>query len=315
MGGRIVWGMTHKSTNGQVKTATVTRGEVKETISISGKVVADKQAVVNFQTAGKVAYVGVKAGDKVKAGQYLMSLDTGDLDTAARIAYNQYLSAEANAKKIEDDVKNHDTDENFATKNIRINAQTTRDIAYDNWQQSIKNVQKAVIYAPFEGYATAVTVSAAGDTAGVTDGVTIVAPGGLHFEGEVDETDVAKVTVGQPVEVTLDAFEGKTFAANISKIGFASRLSSTGANVYPVELTFQDPNAAQSLRLGMNGDANIILATAQNVLKLPIEAVADGYVYQNDEKQTKKKVVTGLEGENDIEIKEGVSEGEKVIIK
>ena len=61
----------------------------------------------------------------------------------------------------------------------------------------------------------------------------------------------------------------------------------------------------------MNGDARIILTEAKDVLTLPLEAVIDGQVLlPTDEK---KQVEVGIEGEEAVEIKSGLNEGDKVV--
>lgn len=298
----------------EVRTATVTRGDVREIISISGKVVADKQATLNFLSAGKVAYVTAQPGDQVRRGQGIMGLDTGDLKAAERAAWYRYQAADANAKEVEDDLKGKASTENFAEKNQRVAAQTARDIAYDNWLVAQRAVNQSHLVAPFDGVVTAMTVSAVGDVVGPTDGVTVVAPGGLHFEGEVDESDIGRIQVGQVVDVTLDAYEGKTFAGTVSKIGFASRLSNTGATVFPLEISL--PAASMGdFRVGMNGDADIVVQVARGVLKTSTDAVVDGEVVFKNDPEAKKKVHTGVEGVDDVEITQGVSEGDVLIVK
>jgi hypothetical protein len=65
----------------------------------------------------------------------------------------------------------------------------------------------------------------------------------------------------------------------------------------------------------MNGDAKIILAIKDNVLKLPVEAIVDGEVMPANQEKKKVKVVTGLEGDTDTEIVSGINEGDKVVIQ
>ena len=300
--------------NGSVKTAGVTRGEVVSYLSVSGQVKADQQAILNFPAPGKLSYIGVKEGDFVKSGKLLASLDLGDLQTAWNRAYYQYLAADANAKLVEDQVKDHDKDESFVQKNSRVAAQTARDMAYDTMLAAQRAINNAKLTAPFEGIVIAVTATTIGDTVSVTDGVTVVNPKNLYFSAEVDESDVGKISQNQKVEVNLDAYPDEKFTANIGEIGFVSQLSSTGATVYPVKLRFP-PEVLTRLRIGMNGDAKIILAVKGNVLKLPVEAIVDGEVILADQDKKKVKVVTGLEGDTDTEIVSGINEGDKVVIQ
>lgn len=310
------WRSKNQAANGsEVKEVAVTRGEVVSSLSVSGEIMADTKAVLNFSMAGRVAYLGVKEGDTVKKYQVLSYLDPGDLETGVTRAYYAYVAADANAKKIEDDMKNKGASESFAEKNIRVAAQTARDTAYDAWLAAQRAVRNAKLVAPFAGRVTSMTFDAVGDTATVTDGITIVDPESMYFSAEVDEQDVGRVMTDQSVKVKLDAFEGQVFEGKIADIGFEARTSSTGATVFPVKVKF-GPEMLSKLRLGMNGDAEIVFEVKENVLKLPFDAVVDGEVTQkSDDGEKKIKVEVGIEGENDVEIKSGLNEGDKVLIK
>lgn len=296
----------------EIKVATVTRKDLESALSVSGKIVSDKTATLSFPVPGKIAYVGVKEGDMVVAGQALLGLNTGDLAAAAQAAYYQYQAADANAKQVEDEVKDHSSDETFVMKNKRVSAQTARDMAYDGWLTARRALYNATLYAPFAGVVTNMTANSIGDTVSMADGVTVVDPTSLHLEGEVDESDVGKVEIGMPVRVTLDAFPEQNFEGTVKSIGFVTRFSSTGATVFPIDINVGG-EVQKKFRLGMNGDGEIILGNVKNVLTLPVEAVNDGKVDLLDGK--KADVKTGMEGINDIEIKEGLKEGDKVIIK
>ena len=70
----------------RAQTATVTRGNLVATVSASGNVSAPEDAVMGFQTSGRIAKVNVQVGDLVKRGQVLMELDTADLELSLKSA-------------------------------------------------------------------------------------------------------------------------------------------------------------------------------------------------------------------------------------
>jgi len=196
-----------------IKVVTVTRKDIESTLSESGEIVSDKTATLTFPVPGKLAYVGVADGDVVTLGQALVGLNTGDLAAAEQAAFYRYEAADANAKEVEDSVKGHDGDETFAQKNARVSAQTARDTAYDAWLSARRDLNNATLYAPFAGVVTNMTANAIGDTVGMADGVTVVDPTGLHFEAEVDESDIGKSGGGN-----AGAGEsGRVFRANVCR--------------------------------------------------------------------------------------------------
>jgi HlyD family secretion protein len=82
-----------------LRTTTVTRGSVTQTVSVSGSVNASGQARLSFKTGGKLEKVYVVTGQTVTAGQPLAKLDTTDLETALATAQQNLASAQANYQK------------------------------------------------------------------------------------------------------------------------------------------------------------------------------------------------------------------------
>lgn len=304
--GRVwVQGTKRKAQNAKTPMVSVEKRDVILSVTAAGRMEAERGAILNFPAAGKLGYINVKVGDSVKKWQALAGLDMGDLRAAETAAYYNYLAADANAKEIEDSVKGHDKDESYAQKNDRVAAQTARDKAYDSWLTAQRAVRNANLISPIDGIVTNVTVTVAGDTVGVADGITVVDPQSLYFATEVDETDVGKIAAGLSVEVVLDAFPDKKFEGTIQEIGFVAQLSDTGATVFKVKVSTQG-----DFRVGMNGDATMILKEVKNVLSLPVESVRDGKVTLESGKRV--EVQTGLVGDSYVQITGGIGEGENV---
>jgi HlyD family secretion protein len=308
--GGFLWFRGRNAGQQIVELATVERRDIELTLIASGKIAVDRQATLNFLSPGKLAYVNVQEGQLVSRGQTLMGLNIGDLRAAETAAYYNYLSADANAKQVEDDLKGKDTTETFAEKNERVAAQTARDKAYDAWLTARRAVSNANLFSPFNGVVTEVTAQAVGDTVGVMDGVTVVDPSSLYFEIEIDESDLGRVKTGMSVEITLDAYDGESFFGTISDIGFSSRLSDSGATVFPAKIRFSSSDI-NKFRLGMNGDAEMVLEQIENTLALPVESVSDSQVVLPNNET--KEVKTGFEGDDYVQIVEGLNEGDQVI--
>ncbi len=144
----------------------------------------------------------------------------------------------------------------------------------------------------------------------------------LTFEMSVDELDVHSVAVGQSVEITADAFEGETFSGKVTNISLASAYSN-GVTNYPVTVTLDE---TKDLLPGMNVDGNIILAQADDVLVIPVDALMRGNrVYVKDTSVTESngsvpagfrsvEVETGLMNDDYVEILSGLSEGDEVYV-
>ena len=307
-----LWMRSKSNNNKNTRIVSVEKGDVVRTLALSGKIKAEKEAHLRFLSPGKLGYVKAREGDEVKKGTAMMGLDVRDLAAAETAAYYSYIAADANAKQVEDEVKGHDNDETFVLKNKRVAAQTVRDKAYDTWQSAIRAKNNASLIAPFDGVVARVTVNVVGQAAGVTDGVDVVDPDSLYFEAEVDEADLSMVTIGKKVKVELDAYPDKEFEGEIKIIEFVAHISDAGATVFSVRVKISEEDI-EILRVGMNGDATLVVSEAKNVLKLPIEAVVDGEAEM--EGGGKRKVEVGIEGDDLIEVKVGLKEGERIVIR
>ena len=116
----------------------------------------------------------------------------------------------------------------------------------------------------------------------------------------IDEVDIARVQIGQVVVLTLDAYENRTFEAQISKI-YPTKEERT--QTFRVEATFK--TKPENLYNGLSGEANIIISEAENVLTIPLEYLsAEGTV------KTKKgdaiEVKTGRQNMELVEILDGL---------
>lgn len=304
-----------------VETVKVTREQIVETISSSGKVDADQKADLTFQTSGRVVWVGVKKGDKVAKWQGIASLDTVVLNAAFQQAMNTYRSLEAAAQKAEDDVKNHASDETFVQKATRMAAQVSRDNAYDSLKAAEQALKFAVIVAPFAGIITEANPAYPGLNITPAAAVySLVNPETLFFNTEVNEVDVAKIKVGQKVKLTLDAFPEREFESTVERIDFTSIVTSTGGTAYKVKIGLPKVEGRE-FRVGMNGDAEVIIKTSDEVLSLASEAIIeDGearYVWKvnGNGRITKAGIETGLASIDSVEIKSGLKEGDLVIVR
>jgi multidrug efflux pump subunit AcrA (membrane-fusion protein) len=123
------------------------------------------------------------------------------------------------------------------------------------------------------------------------------------------------VHLGQEVEISLDAYPDEPIHTTVTAIDFASHTTSTGGNAYTVE-TELPTSADDRYRIGMNGDAEIILNAKKNVLTVPLSAIVDDtYVYVRGEKRfEKKKIRLGIQSDTDAEVKSGLRQGDAVAV-
>jgi HlyD family secretion protein len=92
----------------------------------------------------------------------------------------------------------------------------------------------------------------------------------VYVQADVDETDIGKVQLGQPVKVRPDAYPNQEFVGNVLRI---SPQGTEVQNVTTFRVTAEVTNPQQLLRAGMNAAVEIIASDLKNVLLVPAEAV------------------------------------------
>jgi len=139
----------------------------------------------------------------------------------------------------------------------------------------------------------------------------------LQIVAEVDEIDVAEVAPDQGVEIRLDAYPTHTLSGNIVSLALAA-MPQRGSTVYEAVIKFDARGL--KLRLGMGANLKIVTLEKEGVLLVPNRAiqpigrrkvvkVLDGRNVQEVE------VVTGLSNENETEIVDGLTEGQRILIE
>ena len=141
----------------------------------------------------------------------------------------------------------------------------------------------------------------------------------LEFVMNVDELDIGLIQVGQPVQVVADALTGQEFVGYVSNISIKGS-SSNGVTTYPITVTLEDFGA---LLPGMNINAEVVLQQAEDVLLVPMNAVARGsmLLVEGSEGEPSdlsgycwRQVELGLNDDYYVEVISGLQEGEKIAI-
>lgn len=140
----------------------------------------------------------------------------------------------------------------------------------------------------------------------------------IQFEAEVDEADIGKIEVGQKVRLDLDAYPGREFSGEVSEIERIVSLDSAGNKVVRVKIRIQAADES-GFKLGLSGDADIIIEEKKDVLTVPLEAVISegGKTFVSvwdGKKALRRPVELGLENDDTVEVLSGLQTGEKVVI-
>lgn len=135
----------------------------------------------------------------------------------------------------------------------------------------------------------------------------------------VNEVDVRKVKIGQPVEIGLDAYPDKKLTGVVSRVAnVGEQRPNSDAKVFQVDITIKGTDP--SLRPAMTTSNRIVTAMLDNALFVPLECLhtqfdSITYVYLRQGLDTRKKeVMVGLTNANDAVILAGLSDGDRVYL-
>lgn len=304
----------------QDKTYTVTKTNLEDTISFPGEIDAGEKATLQFQTAGRLTWVGVKEGDRVEAGQSVATLDQRQLRKQLEKSLNLYATTRNSFDQSKDD-----NEDKIPVEKPEVADELKRIL--QNSQYSLNNsvldvelqdlaIQYSNLSTPISGIVTRIGVPYAGVNIIPTQATfEIINPSTVYFSALIDQTDIVSVHETMTGKITLDAYPERQVAGTIQSLSFTPQQDETGT-VYEAKLTILDPDL-QLFRLGMTGDVTFTLGSQENVLVIPIrylrEKGDDQFVYRKKGTGFEEvKIEVGEEFEGQIEVTKGLSEGDVI---
>jgi HlyD family secretion protein len=172
------------------------------------------------------------------------------------------------------------------------------------------------IVAPFDGVITDVSILA-GETAGASPVITLLASDAFELKARVPEIDVRKIATGQRAEVVFDAESGAAYSGSVT---YLSPLATVIDGVAYFETTIVLDAPPAWLRSGLNADVDIITASKENVLRIPkrfLIAAQDGtysvFTLQGNNKRATTTVEVDMIGNDGYAEVSGLAEGQQII--
>lgn len=302
------WKENRDANNGpkRLATATVEPRDIQFLINAAGEIGPADQVSVRPEVNGKISELPVDLGDAVKKGALLFQLDDRDLqiererqETDIARARLQLDQAERNYLRSRELF-----DGNLISKELFEETKTTYELSKNTVLQGEKSLdlindrlRKTRILAPFD--CTVLTrpvsvgqaVSGSGGVGGGTEVLTIANLNDMVISAHINQADVAYLKNDQIVEVSVEAVPGLQVNGKIERIapqatiknnikGFATRILLT--------------NVDKRIRPGMTANIRIPVASADNVLAVPLAAV---FTELNPEKQQNERFVYVKKGE------------------
>ena len=293
------------------KTVKVTVEKVKKQdltsiVSASGEVKPKKNINISAQVPGRIIKIGVEEGQEVKAGAFLLKLDSTQYEANSDRDRNFIQASKADliqseARLVRDksayDRQKRLYEEQLISKDMLEGVKLQYDVsqaqvnairfqikqAEANLKSTLDNLNKTVFNAPINGMITSLRVEE-GETAIIgtmnNPGTVLMIIADLsvmEVEVQVDETDVVGVKLGQEANIRVDAFPDTVFNGKVTEIGSSALQKVTGGSTtqeakdFKVVVTLENPS--QKLKPGLSASADIITARKNKVLAVPISSL------------------------------------------
>ncbi len=237
---------------------------------------SETEVTLSAQRTGRVVKLPVKEGETIKTGALIARLDLTEESVQAESVLGQsqanYNEADKNLKRMQDlfdkgMIAQQDLD---ADKRAYEVAKAQYEAAQED-----DRVKKdySIIRAPFNGVISRKYTEVGELLMPGKQIVTIVNPDLIYVLATIDEVDVGRLHLGQPVTITVDAFPGMKFQGTIKRISpivSGGKLETRTADVW-IYFNEKQPR----IKPGMSADVEILVATLQNVLSVPSQAVIE----------------------------------------
>jgi len=295
-----LWPKSNGANNGGYLTEEATLGDLSVTVSATGNLYPTNQVDVGSELSGIVESVLVDENDRVKRGQVLVRLDMSKLNDQVVKSQAAVLSAQAQVAQMQATVKESratlarlrqvaeltggkvpsrselEAAEAAASRAEanEANARAAAAQASASLRSDQTNLSKATIRSPIDGIVLTRKIEP-----GQTVAASLQAPvlftiaedlARMQLQVDVDEADVSQVKNGQSAYFMVDAWPGRKYPAEISRVGFGAQ-TTDGVVTYKTLLNVS--NADLSLRPGMTATAEISTANLHDVLLIPNAAL------------------------------------------
>ena len=292
-----------------VKTAIAQKDTLNLDFSANGNFTAKHDLNLLAETGGRVTQILVDEGSKVSKGQVLVRIDT-------EYASLDLQNAEASYSKLKTDKERYVS--SYATGGVTKSQLDEIELALRNAetmvQQARRRVQDSYIKSPISGIVNERLIEPGAFVSPGTPLFNIVDVSSLKLKVNANEQQVVNLKKGDRVKITSTVFPDKTFHGVIN---FIAPKSDNTLN-FPVEIdvTNQDSN---NLRAGMYATATFEFPKQDPALMIPRTSFAGGvnsnqiFILENDNTAKIRNVVSGRIIGDQVEIIEGLAEGEVII--
>ncbi|HEX6362002.1 MAG TPA: efflux RND transporter periplasmic adaptor subunit [Albitalea sp.] len=307
--GAAAAGIAWRQWPASVDTAAVTRGPVVEAVYATGTVEPSVMVPLAPRAGGRLAAVLVDEGAQVRRGQVLARIESADLDQTVQEMLAREQLARAQYERTRDLVAQKFVSPAEVDR-TRAELQAAQAAARRAQAQHAYNQ----LVAPADGTVLRRDGEPGQFVAAGQAVLTLACCAPLRVAAEVDEEDIPRVAVGQPVTLRTDALPARLFDGTVAEI---TPKGDPVSRSYRVRIRLADAPQVDTgpLRTGMTMDVNIVVARREGALLAPTRAFVSDAVWVLSRGRLQRRAVRkGVSAAERTEVLAGLAEGEAVVL-
>jgi HlyD family secretion protein len=330
----------------EVTVTTVERGTVEETITNTraGTVKAHRRTSLSPESGGMALAIPFEKGQTVEEGDVLLRLDDKLQRAHLALAQRELEAARSRQKQacVQADRADQETERYQRLFDQKVTPEDTLDAARAAAQAARAaceasgsdveraaaavrlaqvEVDKMVLEAPFGGIVADISIELGEWTSPsmpalpIPAVVDLIDPTSIYVSAPMDEVDAARLHPGLRGRVTVDSHRGRSFWGTIVRVSpFVLDLEAQNRTV-EIDVELDDQTLSATLKPGTSADVEIVLATHENVVRIPTGALFEGnqvLVVEGD-RLVARTVEIGLKNWNWTEITSGLAQGDTIV--
>lgn len=334
----------------QVSVVSVDRGEVVATVANTraGTVEACRRSGLSPAVGGQLANLAIQEGESVTTGQILLELWNEDRKAELLLARRDAVASQGRADEIcvRADIAGREAERFIRLRERGLAAEEETEQAVGDSQakaaackaatDSVKvsdaqieiakaRLELTILRAPFDGVVAEINgelgefVTPSPIGVATRPAVDLIDSSCLYISAPIDEVDAPAVRAGQEAIITLDAFPTEKFPGTVRRVAPYVLDIEKQARTVEIEAEINEPpenSAMGDLLPGYSADIEVILATRQDVLRIPTQVILDGnrvFIFE-DGVLHERLIQTGISNWEQTEVIDGLTDGEFVVL-
>ncbi len=323
----------------KAETAVVKLGDISIILDEVGEIMPIKEVNVKSKISGKIKKLYVEEGELIHEGDIIAEVepDMQQAQTLSRIKSNlqtAQIELETAQKNFNSDKKLYEKDfisddEWFESQNALKRAKINYQSALEQYQliQEIGITEENLkITAPVSGTIISKNVEegemvvSSESYSGGTVILTIADLSKMIILAEINEIDIGKISIGQLVDISIEAFPDADYKGKITHIAPMAKIGNNNIRVFDIKISIK--NLTPNLKPGMSANVTIIGKTSNDVITVPIQVIFQDengnnivYKVKSDTLITPQIVKTGINDLEKVEIIEGIAVGDTISLK